>query len=85
MPGSAGGRLAYFKVKVGGKPEDDLRRLSFVARGNWSPITAVIDSNQRWDVYRRFAASGAVASEPLVAEEPTHPTYCWGMRGLRRR
>ncbi len=64
----------HFKVKVGGRPEDDLRRVSAV-RAAIGPIhKLMIDSNQRWDVDEAIARIKELSSCQLWwAEEPTHP------------
>ena len=64
----------HFKVKVGGKPEDDLRRVSAVRAAIGPDRKLMIDSNQRWDVDEAIARIGALSHLNLWwAEEPTHP------------
>ena len=64
----------HFKVKVGGKPDDDLRRLSAVRAAIGPRHKLMIDSNQRWDVDEAIARITALSHLGLWwAEEPTHP------------
>jgi L-fuconate dehydratase len=64
----------HFKVKVGGKPDDDLRRLSAVRKAIGPEHKLMIDSNQRWDVDEAIARIKELSSCDLWwAEEPTHP------------
>ena len=64
----------HFKVKVGGKPEDDLRRLSAVRAAIGPEHKLMIDSNQRWDVDEAIARIKELSHLNLWwAEEPTHP------------
>ena len=80
----------HFKVKVGGAPEDDARRVAPRARGDRPDRTLMIDANQRWDVGRGDRArprAGAV--RPLVdrgADEPGRRARACGDRegGARR-
>ena len=64
----------HFKVKVGGRPEDDRRRVALV-RGEIGPTrTLMIDANQRWDVGEAIDRVRALAEfKPLWIEEPTSP------------
>jgi L-fuconate dehydratase len=64
----------HFKVKVGGRPDDDLRRLSAVRRAIGPDHKLMIDSNQRWDVDEAIARIKELTHLNLWwAEEPTHP------------
>ena len=64
----------HFKVKVGGKPDDDLRRVSAVRAAIGPDRKLMIDSNQRWDVEEAIARIKALSHLDLWwAEEPTHP------------
>ncbi len=64
----------HFKVKVGGKPEDDLRRLSAVRAAIGPDRKLMIDANQRWDVDEAIARINELSHLNLWwAEEPTHP------------
>jgi L-fuconate dehydratase len=64
----------HFKVKVGGKPADDLRRLSAVRAAIGPEHKLMIDANQRWDVDEAIARIKELSHLNLWwAEEPTHP------------
>jgi L-fuconate dehydratase len=64
----------HFKVKVGGRPEDDRRRVSLVRSEIGPERTLMIDANQRWDVGEAIERVLALAEfKPLWIEEPTSP------------
>ena len=64
----------HFKVKVGGKPDDDLRRLTAVRQAIGADHKLMIDANQRWDVDEAIARIKELSHLDLWwAEEPTHP------------
>jgi L-fuconate dehydratase len=64
----------HFKVKVGGRPEDDLRRVSAVRAAIGPEHKLMVDSNQRWDVDEAITRIQELAGCGLWwAEEPTHP------------
>ena len=66
--------FTHFKVKVGGRPEDDLRRVSAVRAAIGPDHKLMIDSNQRWDVEEAIARISELSGCQLWwAEEPTHP------------
>jgi L-fuconate dehydratase len=75
----------HFKVKVGGKPEDDLRRLSAVRAAIGPNHKLMIDSNQRWDVDEAIARIKELSHLNLWwAEEPTHPDDVLGHARIAR-
>jgi L-fuconate dehydratase len=64
----------HFKVKVGGRPDDDLRRVSAVRAAIGPECKLMVDSNQRWDVDEAIARINELSQLNLWwAEEPTHP------------
>jgi L-fuconate dehydratase len=64
----------HFKVKVGGKPEDDQRRVAAVRDAIGPHNRLMIDANQNWDVNEAIARINELARYDLWwAEEPTHP------------
>jgi L-fuconate dehydratase len=64
----------HFKVKVGGRPDDDLRRVSAVRAAIGPECKLMVDSNQRWDVDEAIARINELSHLNLWwAEEPTHP------------
>jgi L-fuconate dehydratase len=66
--------FSHFKVKVGGTPDDDRRRVSVVREAIGPDRTLMIDANQRWDVDEAIARVGELAPfEPWWIEEPTSP------------
>jgi L-fuconate dehydratase len=75
----------HFKVKVGGRPEDDLRRLSAVRAAIGPDRKLMIDSNQRWDVDEAIARIKELSHLDLWwAEEPTHPDDVLGHARIAR-
>jgi L-fuconate dehydratase len=64
----------HFKVKVGGRPDDDRRRVRLVREAIGREHTLMIDANQRWDVHEAIARVGElVPYNPWWIEEPTSP------------
>ncbi|MGH9201690.1 MAG: enolase C-terminal domain-like protein, partial [Vicinamibacterales bacterium] len=64
----------HFKVKVGGRPEDDRRRVSLVRAEIGPSRTLMIDANQRWDVNEAIERVRALGEfNPFWIEEPTSP------------
>jgi len=63
-----------FKVKVGGAPDDDARRLALVREEIGPACRLMIDANQKWDVDEAIARVRALAKFDLWwMEEPTSP------------
>jgi L-fuconate dehydratase len=64
----------HVKVKVGGTPEEDARRVALV-RGEVGPdVKMMIDANQRWDVNEAIDRVKALSKFDLWwIEEPTSP------------
>jgi L-fuconate dehydratase len=66
--------FGHFKVKVGGRPDDDHRRVRLVRQEIGSDRKLMIDANQQWDVAEAIARVGELASfHPWWIEEPTSP------------
>ena len=74
-----------FKVKVGGTPEDDDRRLALV-RQEIGPVgRLMIDANQRWDVGEAIDRVRALARHDIWwMEEPTSPDDVLGHAAIAR-
>jgi L-fuconate dehydratase len=61
-------------VKVGGRPEDDRRRVRLVRDEIGRDRKLMIDANQQWDVEEAIARVGELAPfNPWWIEEPTSP------------
>jgi len=64
--------FSHFKIKVGGRPDDDRRRVRLVREEIGPDRTLMIDANQRWDVEEAIARVGELALfHPWWIEEPT--------------
>jgi L-fuconate dehydratase len=64
----------HFKVKVGGPPQDDARRVALVREEIGPGRTLMIDANQNWDVDEAIERVTALAEyRPWWIEEPTSP------------
>jgi len=64
----------HFKVKVGGRPEDDRRRVALVRDAIGPSNTLMIDANQQWDVRDAIDRVTELAGfRPWWIEEPTSP------------
>jgi L-fuconate dehydratase len=68
------GGWTHFKVKVGGEPGDDARRVGLVRAEIGPERVLMVDANQRWDVGEAIARMRDLAAfSPLWIEEPTSP------------
>jgi L-fuconate dehydratase len=64
----------HFKVKVGGTPEDDRRRVALVRDEIGPARTLMVDANQQWDVNMAIERGRELAAfRPWWLEEPTSP------------
>jgi len=64
----------HFKVKVGGHPGDDRRRVGLVRDEIGRDRTLMLDANQQWDVRTAIERTRELARfRPWWMEEPTHP------------
>jgi L-fuconate dehydratase len=73
----------HFKVKVGGSPDDDRRRLRLVRDEIGPDRTLMADANQIWDVDEAIARISELAECRLWwIEEPTSPDDVLGHRTI---
>ncbi len=73
----------HFKVKVGGQPDDDRRRVALVREAIGDDRTLMIDANQQWDVGTAIErARDLAAYRPWWLEEPTSPDDVLGHRTI---
>jgi len=73
----------HFKVKVGGRPDDDRRRVALVRDAIGNTHTLMIDANQQWDVGTAIErATDLAAYRPWWLEEPTSPDDVLGHRTI---
>jgi L-fuconate dehydratase len=64
----------HFKVKVGGRPDDDRRRVGLVREAIGADRTLMVDANQQWDVNTAIECVRDLAQfHPWWIEEPTSP------------
>ena len=75
----------HFKLKVGGNPDDDLRRARLVRNRIGPGNKLMMDANQKWDVGEAIARTRALAEvDPWWMEEPTSPDDILGHARIRR-
>lgn len=75
----------YFKLKVGGKPEDDLRRALLVRQEIGQDCHMMLDANQKWGVEEAIQRTLDLARvQPFWMEEPTSPDDILGHARIRR-
>lgn len=74
----------YFKLKVGGDLEDDLRRGHLVREEIGWEHRLMVDANQKWGVNDAIARTRALAElQPWWVEEPTNPDDVMGHARIR--
>ena len=77
--------FTHFKVKVGGDPVDDARRVALVRKEIGPTLKLMIDANQRWDVDEAIARVRDLAKYDLLwIEEPTSPDDVLGHAAIAR-
>jgi len=77
--------FTHFKVKVGGDPADDARRVALVRAEIGPANKLMIDANQRWDVGEAIRNVRALAGFDLWwIEEPTSPDDVLGHAAIAR-
>jgi len=75
----------HFKLKVGGDPDEDLRRGMIVREEIGWINKLMVDANQRWDVDVAIARTRALQPlDPWWMEEPTSPDDILGHARIRR-
>jgi L-fuconate dehydratase len=75
----------HFKLKVGGEPEDDLRRGRLVRSEIGWQNKLMMDANQKWGVEESIERTRALAElNPWWMEEPTNPDDILGHARIRR-
>jgi len=75
----------HFKVKVGGAPDDDRRRVGVVRRAIGPSRTLMIDANQKWDVDEAIARVTDLSEfHPWWIEEPTSPDDVLGHAAIAK-
>jgi L-fuconate dehydratase len=66
--------FTHFKMKVGGRPDDDVRRTALVRRTIGPDGRLMVDANQKWDVDEAIERIRELAPYDLWwVEEPTNP------------
>ena len=75
----------HFKLKVGGKPEDDLRRARLLRNRLGPELKLALDANQKWDVDESIRRTRELEEvDPWWMEEPTSPDDILGHARIRR-
>ena len=76
----------YFKQKVGGKIDDDIRRATILREELGWDRKLMMDANQVWDVDESISNMRRLAAfDPWWIEEPTSPDDVLGHAAIRRR
>ena len=74
----------HFKLKVGGKSDDDLRRARLLRSAIGPDRKLMMDANQRWDVEEAIERTRMLAEvNPWWMEEPTSPDDILGHARIR--
>jgi L-fuconate dehydratase len=74
----------HFKLKVGGAPEDDLRRARLVRSKIGPDRKLMMDANQKWDIGEAIERTRSLAEvNPWWMEEPTSPDDILGHARIR--
>lgn len=72
------------KIKVGGRLEDDARRLGIARSAVGDGVRIAIDANQRWGVAEAIGwVNGLAVHHPYWIEEPTSPDDILGHAAIR--
>ena len=75
----------HFKMKVGGKIEDDIRRASIMRNAIGPDKKLMFDANQNWDVEQAIENMKSLARfDPLWIEEPTSPDDVLGHQRISK-
>ena len=75
----------HFKVKVGGSPEDDARRVGLVRQEIGPKCRLMIDANQRWEVAEAIDRVKKLSKYDIWwMEEPTFPDDVLGHAAIAR-
>jgi L-fuconate dehydratase len=75
----------HFKLKVGGKPDDDLRRARLLRNTIGYDNKLMMDANQKWDIGEAIECTKRLAEvDPWWMEEPTSPDDILGHARIRR-
>ena len=75
----------HFKLKVGGSPQDDLRRARLMRERIGPDNKLMMDANQKWDVQEAIERMAMLAEvDPWWMEEPTSPDDILGHARIRR-
>lgn len=76
--------FTQIKLKVGGRVEDDIRRMALAREAVGPGVRIAVDANQRWDVADAVAWMTALAPyDPHWIEEPTSPDDVLGHAAVR--
>ena len=75
----------HFKLKVGGNPQDDVRRGRIVREEIGNDNFLMVDANQKWGVEEAIRRTNQLAElQPWWMEEPTNPDDILGHARIRR-
>jgi L-fuconate dehydratase len=83
--GGLAGGWTHFKLKVGGDPQDDLRRGRIVREEIGADNFMMVDANQKWGIEEAIRRTNQLAElQPWWMEEPTNPDDILGHARIRR-
>lgn len=75
----------HFKLKVGGDPQDDMRRGRIVREEIGANNFIMVDANQKWGIEEAIRRTNQLANlGPWWMEEPTNPDDILGHARIRR-
>ncbi|MCG7524153.1 fuconate dehydratase [Streptomyces sp. OfavH-34-F] len=76
--------FTQIKLKVGGRLDDDVRRMALARAAVGPDVRIAVDANQRWDVAEAITWMTALAPyDPHWIEEPTSPDDVLGHAAVR--
>lgn len=76
--------FTQIKLKVGGRVDDDVRRMALAREAVGPGVRIAVDANQRWDVADAVARMTELAPyDPHWIEEPTSPDDVLGHAAVR--
>jgi L-fuconate dehydratase len=83
--GAVSAGFTQIKLKVGGEPDNDARRLALARKAVGPDVRIAVDANQRWHISQAISAIQELAPyDPYWVEEPTSPDEILGLASIRQ-